>query len=65
MMAWVMPKHVFEKLYRELKIFVNTVILTKLWQKLLCIFWLFDKDWVIMRWKENAVFSWTDEDYCR
>ena len=31
MTAWVMPKHVFKKLYRELKIFVNTVIATKLW----------------------------------
>ena len=27
-MAWVMPKHLFKKLYRELKIFVNTVIVT-------------------------------------
>ena len=27
-----MPKHVFKKLSRELKIFVNTVIVTKLWQ---------------------------------
>ena len=32
MMAWVMPKYVFKKLYRELKMFVNTVIVTKLWQ---------------------------------
>ena len=27
-----MLKHVFKKLYRELKIFVNTVTVTKLWQ---------------------------------
>ena len=27
-----MPKHVVKKLYRELEIFVNTVIVTKLWQ---------------------------------
>ena len=26
MMAWVMPKHVFKKLYRELEIFVNSII---------------------------------------
>ena len=36
MMAWVMPKHVFKKLYRELEIFANTVIVTKLWQ---CYIW--------------------------
>ena len=41
MMAWVMPKHVFKKLYRELKIFVNTVIVTKLWQMLIMIYWSF------------------------
>ena len=27
MMAWVMPKHVFKKLYRELKIFVIIIII--------------------------------------
>ena len=27
-----MLKHVFKKLYRELKIFVHTVTVTKLWQ---------------------------------
>ena len=32
MMARVMPKHVFKKLYRELKFFVNTAIVTKLLQ---------------------------------
>ena len=32
MMAWVMPKHVFKKLSREFKIFVNSIIVTKLWK---------------------------------
>ena len=27
MMAWVMPKHVFKKLYGELKCFVNIIII--------------------------------------
>ena len=27
MMAWVMPKHVFKKLYRELKIIVIIIII--------------------------------------
>ena len=30
MMAWVMPKHVFKKLSREFKIFVNMLIIIPL-----------------------------------